>query len=175
MIPRETIDRIYSAAKIEEVVSDYVTLRKRGANLIGLCPFHNEKTGSFTVSPSKGIYKCFGCGASGHALKFIMEIEQCSFVEAVKQLYETERRRSRNQMAVAFASGGVTGAIAAVCFLLHPIHVANPAAQPSLKLFSWMLEHSDILVPALTVAILAVCAAVATTQVYGILKKDYTI
>ena len=95
-------------------------------------------------------------------------------VEAVKQLYETERRRSRNQMAVAFASGGVTGAIAAVCFLLHPIHVANPAAQPSLKLFSWMLEHSDILVPALTVAILAVCAAVAATQIYGILKKDYS-
>ena len=86
MIPRETIDRIFSAAKIEEVVSDYVTLKKRGANLIGLCPFHNEKTGSFTVSPSKGIYKCFGCGASGHAVKFIMEIEQCTFVEAVKQL-----------------------------------------------------------------------------------------
>ena len=86
MIPRETIDRIFAAAKIEEVVADYVTLRKRGANLIGLCPFHNEKTGSFTVSPSKGIYKCFGCGASGHALKFIMEIEQCSFVDAVKQL-----------------------------------------------------------------------------------------
>ena len=86
MIPRETIDRIYSAAKIEEVVSDYVTLRKRGANLIGLCPFHNEKTGSFTVSPSKGIYKCFGCGASGHAVGFIMEIEQCSYVEALKHL-----------------------------------------------------------------------------------------
>ena len=86
MIPRETIDRIYAAAKIEEVVSDYVTLRKRGANLIGLCPFHNEKTGSFTVSPSKGIYKCFGCGASGHAVGFIMEIEQCSYVEALKQL-----------------------------------------------------------------------------------------
>lgn len=86
MIPRETIDKIHAAAKIEEVVSDYVTLKKRGANLIGLCPFHNEKTGSFTVSPSKGIYKCFGCGASGHALKFIMEIEQCSFVDAVKQL-----------------------------------------------------------------------------------------
>ena len=86
MIPRETIDRIYAAAKIEEVVSDYVTLTKRGAHLIGLCPFHNEKTGSFTVSPSKGIYKCFGCGASGHAVQFIMEIEQCTFVEAVKQL-----------------------------------------------------------------------------------------
>ena len=86
MIPRETIEKIYAAAKIEEVVSDYVTLRKRGANLIGLCPFHNEKTGSFTVSPSKGIYKCFGCGASGHAVQFIMDIEQCTFVEALKQL-----------------------------------------------------------------------------------------
>lgn len=86
MIPREVIERILAAAKIEEVVSDYVTLRKRGANLIGLCPFHNEKTGSFTVSPSKGIYKCFGCGVSGNALGFIMEIEQCSYVDAIKQL-----------------------------------------------------------------------------------------
>ena len=86
MIPRETIERIYAAAKIEEVVGDYVTLRKRGANLIGLCPFHHEKTGSFTVSPSKGIYKCFGCGVSGHAVGFIMEIEQCTYVEALKQL-----------------------------------------------------------------------------------------
>lgn len=86
MIPREVIERIYAAAKIEEVVSDYVTLRKRGANLIGLCPFHNEKTGSFTVSPSKGIYKCFGCGVSGHAVGFIMAIEQCSYAEAIKQL-----------------------------------------------------------------------------------------
>lgn len=86
MISRETIDKIHSAAKIEEVVGDYITLKRRGANLIGLCPFHNEKTGSFTVSPSKGIYKCFGCGASGHAIKFVMEIEQCSFVDAVKQL-----------------------------------------------------------------------------------------
>ncbi|MEE0951402.1 MAG: DNA primase [Paludibacteraceae bacterium] len=86
MIPKETIDRIYSAVKIEEVVGDYVTLRKRGANLIGLCPFHNEKTGSFTVSPSKGTYKCFGCNASGLATKFIMDIEQCSYIEAIKHL-----------------------------------------------------------------------------------------
>ena len=77
---------MFAAAKIDEVVGDYVTLTKRGANLIGLCPFHNEKTGSFTVSPSKGIYKCFGCGKSGHAIGFVMEIEQCSFVEAVKQV-----------------------------------------------------------------------------------------
>ena len=86
MIPHEVIERINTVAKIEEVVGDYVTLRRRGANLIGLCPFHDEKTGSFTVSPSKGIYKCFGCGASGHAAKFIMDIEQCSYVEAIKQL-----------------------------------------------------------------------------------------
>ena len=86
MIPREVIDSIYAAAKIEEVVGDYVTLRRRGANLIGLCPFHNEKTGSFTVSPSKGIYKCFGCGKSGQAVGFIMDIEQCSYVDAIKQL-----------------------------------------------------------------------------------------
>ena len=86
MIPREVIDSIYAAAKIEEVVGDYVTLRRRGANLIGLCPFHNEKTGSFTVSPSKGIYKCFGCGQTGHVVNFIMDIEQCSYLEAIKQL-----------------------------------------------------------------------------------------
>ncbi|MCQ2346308.1 MAG: DNA primase [Paludibacteraceae bacterium] len=86
MIPRETVDKVFSAAKIEEVVGDYVTLRKRGANMIGLCPFHTEKTGSFTVSPSKGIYKCFGCGKSGHAIGFIMEIEQCGFADAVRQV-----------------------------------------------------------------------------------------
>ena len=86
MIPKETIDRIYEAAKIEDIVGDYVKLHRRGANLIGLCPFHQEKTGSFTVSPSKGIYKCFGCGVSGHAVKFVQEIEQCSYTEALKQV-----------------------------------------------------------------------------------------
>lgn len=86
MIPRETIDRIFAAARIEDVVGDYVSLKKRGANLIGLCPFHDEKTGSFTVSPSKGIFKCFGCSKAGHAVGFIMEIEQCSYVEAIRQL-----------------------------------------------------------------------------------------
>lgn len=86
MIPRETIDRIYASARIEDVISDYVTLRKRGANLIGLCPFHEEKTGSFTVSPAKGIFKCFGCGKAGNAVNFVMEYEQCSYVEALRTL-----------------------------------------------------------------------------------------
>ena len=86
MIPRDTIDKIYSAAHIEEVVGQYVSLKKRGANLIGLCPFHSEKTGSFTVSPSKGIYKCFGCGKAGNVVNFIMEVEQCSYPDALKLL-----------------------------------------------------------------------------------------
>ncbi len=86
MIPRETIDRIYNAIRIEDVIGDYVSLRKRGANMIGLCPFHDEKTGSFTVSPAKGIYKCFGCGKAGNAVNFIMEIEQCTYSDALRQI-----------------------------------------------------------------------------------------
>jgi DNA primase len=86
MIDQQTIDRIIDAAQIEQVVSDYVTLRKRGVNLIGLCPFHNEKTPSFTVSPSKGICKCFGCGKGGNSVNFIMEVEQLSYHEALKHL-----------------------------------------------------------------------------------------
>lgn len=86
MIDQQTIDRINEAARIEDVVSDYITLRKRGVNLIGLCPFHNEKTPSFTVSPSKGIFKCFGCGKGGNSIHFVMEHEQMSYVEALKLL-----------------------------------------------------------------------------------------
>lgn len=86
MIDPLTVSRIMDAARIEEVVSDYVTLRRRGANLIGLCPFHDEKTGSFTVSPAKGIFKCFGCGKGGNAVHFIMEYEQVSYYEALKLL-----------------------------------------------------------------------------------------
>ena len=86
MIPPQTIDKIFSTAKIEEVVQDYVPLKKRGANLIGLCPFHSERTGSFTVSPSKGIFKCFGCGESGNAVGFVMKIENCSYSDALRTL-----------------------------------------------------------------------------------------
>ena len=86
MIPKETIDEIFEAAKIEEVISDFVTLKKRGANLLGLCPFHNEKTPSFTVSPSKGIYKCFGCGEGGNSVSFLMDKEHYTYPEALKYL-----------------------------------------------------------------------------------------
>ncbi len=86
MIPQETVDRILDAARIDEVVGDFVTLRRRGANLVACCPFHNEKTPSFYVSPSKGIYKCFGCGKAGSAVGFVMEHEHYTYVEALKYL-----------------------------------------------------------------------------------------
>ena len=86
MIDQHTVDRIIAAADIMEVVGDFVTLKKRGVNALGLCPFHNEKTPSFTVSPSKGIYKCFGCGKGGNSVNFIMEHEHMSYVEALKFL-----------------------------------------------------------------------------------------
>lgn len=86
MIDRETIERIMDTAKVEEVVGDFVSLRKRGVNMIGLCPFHNEKTPSFTVSPSKNLWKCFGCGKGGNAVHFIMEHEQLSYPDAIKWL-----------------------------------------------------------------------------------------
>jgi DNA primase len=86
MIDQATIDRILDAAQIVDVVSDFVTLRKRGVNYVGLCPFHNEKTPSFSVSPSKGLCKCFSCGKGGNAVHFIMEHEQMSYYEALKFL-----------------------------------------------------------------------------------------
>ena len=86
MIPQETVSLILDTAQIVDVVSDYVTLRRRGANYVACCPFHNEKTPSFYVSPAKGIYKCFGCGKSGTAVGFVMEEEHCSYVEALRYL-----------------------------------------------------------------------------------------
>ena len=86
MIDQAAVDRILDAAQIVEVVSDFVTLRKRGVNYVGLCPFHNEKTPSFSVSPSKGLCKCFSCGKGGNAVHFIMEHEQMSYPEALRYL-----------------------------------------------------------------------------------------
>ena len=86
MISQNTIQEVLSKINVLEVVGDFVKLKKRGANYIGNCPFHNEKTPSFTVSPSKEIYKCFGCGKSGNSISFIMEHEKYSYVEALKYL-----------------------------------------------------------------------------------------
>ena len=86
MIPQDTVNRILDTAQIVDVVGDFVTLKKRGSNYQACCPFHNEKTPSFSVSPSKGIYKCFGCGKSGTAVGFVMEHENMTYVEALKYL-----------------------------------------------------------------------------------------
>lgn len=86
MIPKETIDLIFETARIDEVVGDFVQLKKRGVNMLGNCPFHDEKTPSFTVSPAKGIYKCFGCGKGGNSVNFVMDHEHFSYPEALKYL-----------------------------------------------------------------------------------------
>ncbi|MDE6862282.1 MAG: DNA primase, partial [Alistipes sp.] len=86
MIDRETIDRIYAAANIVDIVGDYVTLKRQGVNYQACCPFHQEKTPSFVVSPARGIYKCFGCGKGGNAVNFVMEYENVSYPEALKMV-----------------------------------------------------------------------------------------
>ena len=86
MIPKETVDQILDTARIEEVVGDFVTLKRRGSSFVACCPFHNEKTPSFHVTPSRGIYKCFGCGKAGSAVGFVMEYEHMTYPEALRYL-----------------------------------------------------------------------------------------
>lgn len=108
MIARHSIDQVIETAQVEEVISHFVNLRRRGINMIGLCPFHDEKTPSFTVSPTKNIYKCFGCGRGGNAVNFIMEHEGYSFPEAIRylakmyniDLVETEQSQEEKQEAM---------------------------------------------------------------------------
>lgn len=88
MIPQETVREIMETARIEEVVADFVNLKRSGSSMQGLCPFHDEKTPSFSVSPAKNIFKCFGCGRAGDSVGFVMEHEQFSFVEALRYLAE---------------------------------------------------------------------------------------
>lgn len=86
MIPQETVDLILSTARIEEVIGDFVTLKRRGSSYVACCPFHNERTPSFHVTPSKGIYKCFGCGKGGSAVGFLMDYDHRSYGEALRYL-----------------------------------------------------------------------------------------
>ena len=88
MIPQETIDKIFEVARIEEVIRDFVDLKKAGVNYKGRCPFHDEKTPSFVVSPTKGIYKCFGCGKGGNSITFIQELQGASYPEALRYVAE---------------------------------------------------------------------------------------
>ena len=106
MIPADTTAKILEAARIEEVVGEFVSLKRRGSNMLGLCPFHQEKTPSFSVSPSKGIFKCFGCGKAGDSAKFIMEHDHCSYPDALRYLakkyqIEIEEREQTPEELVA--------------------------------------------------------------------------
>ena len=85
-ISETTIEQIRTSADIIDVISSYIELKKRGRNFFGLCPFHDEKTPSFSVNPEKQIYKCFGCGSGGGVINFIMEIDSLDFIEAIKKL-----------------------------------------------------------------------------------------
>ena len=118
MIDRETVDRIYAAANIVDIIGDYVTLKRKGVNYQACCPFHNEKTPSFVVSPSKGVYKCFGCGKGGNAVTFLMEHENITYPEALKmvakrygievrekELSEEEIRRNDDRASLVVLNG----------------------------------------------------------------------
>lgn len=97
MIDQVTIERIQDAARIVDVVSDFITLRKRGANYVGLCPFHDDHSPSFYVSPAKNICKCFACGEGGAPVHFIMKHEQLSYYDALKYLAKSIISRSKKR------------------------------------------------------------------------------
>src|SRR5512138_2043523 len=126
MIPDEKIAEVRERAGIVEVISDYISLKKSGANYLGLCPFHGEKTPSFNVNPARGIFHCFGCGVGGNVVTFVMKMEGISFPEAVKLLAKRvgveiseklptpaeQRRRSekeQNLRIIAAAAGYYSG------------------------------------------------------------------
>ena len=104
MIPRDKIDELLDRASIVQVVGEYVPLKKKGANYVGLCPFHSEKTGSFTVNDDKSMYYCFGCHRGGNAIGFIMEKDGSTFLDAVQMLAD------RFGITIAQEKGEKTGA-----------------------------------------------------------------
>lgn len=143
MIDRETIDRVFAAANIVEIVGDYVTLKRKGVNYMACCPFHNEKTPSFVVSPSKGVYKCFGCGKGGNAITFVMEHESLSFPEAVKvvakrygieiqekELTEEEVRRNDDRESMFVVNGW------AADYFQHYLHESDEGRSVGLSYFT---------------------------------------
>lgn len=132
MISPQTIQQITSRIDILDVIGEFVKLKKRGANYLGLCPFHGEKTPSFTVSPSKEIYKCFGCGKSGNTITFLMELEKYSYVEALKWL--------ANRYNVEVEETEVSNEVRQQQLAADSLHILNSFAQ---KFFTDQLIHSE--------------------------------
>ncbi len=121
MILRKSIEEVIDTARIEEIVGDYVNLKKRGTNLIGLCPFHNEKSPSFIVSPLKGIFKCFGCGKAGNSVQFIIDHDSLSFPEAIRQIAK--------KYSIQLEETEVTAEIEQEKQLIESLYIINNAAK----------------------------------------------
>src|SRR6476661_1171959 len=132
VITQNTIQQILSRIDILDVVGGFVKLKRRGANYLGLCPFHNEKTPSFTVSPTKEIYKCFGCGKSGNAIGFLMEHEKYSYVEALRWL--------ANKYNVEIEETEVSPEVKAQQLTADSLYIINSFAQ---KYFSDVLFNKE--------------------------------
>jgi DNA primase len=132
MIPHDTVQAIIDASRIEDVISDFVSLKRRGTNMVGSCPFHNERTPSFYVSPSKGIYKCFGCGKAGNSVNFVMEHEKFTYPEALRYLAKKYHIdiKEEEETAEQLAEKSVREAL----------FIVNEFAR---KYFSEQLFHSD--------------------------------
>lgn len=136
-IPDDKIEEVQSSVDIVDVVSDYVSLKKRGANFFGLCPFHSEKTPSFSVNPERGIYKCFGCGRGGNVFSFLREVEKIEFVEAVRMLAE------RSGVTLPTPSGDQKGESSVVDSIYHALRLAG-------RFFHSQLTETESGKPALT-------------------------
>src|SRR5580658_5932564 len=135
MISKLTIQKIQDEARVEDVVGEFVTLKKRGANLLGLCPFHNEKTPSFNVNPARNIYKCFGCGKAGGPVQFLMDYQQMSFPDALRYL----AKKYNIEIEEKFDEGEQREQIEKQN-LAESIHIANGYAQ---KFFTDYMLHND--------------------------------
>ncbi|HLP21741.1 MAG TPA: DNA primase [Chitinophagales bacterium] len=136
MISKPTIDKIMDEARVEDVVGEFVTLKKRGANLQGLCPFHNEKTPSFNVSPAKNIYKCFGCGKAGGPLQFLMDYQQLTYPDALRYL----AKKYNIEIDETQVSDEDKKKELEKHNLLESIHIANATAQ---KFYTDYMLHNE--------------------------------
>src|ERR1043165_6715909 len=135
MISKFTIQKITDEARVEDVVGEFVTLKKRGANLLGLCPFHNEKTPSFNVNPARNIYKCFGCGKAGGPVQFLMDYQQMTYPDALRYL----AKKYNIELDETFDEGDQREQIEKQN-LTESIYIANAFAQ---KLFTDYMFNNE--------------------------------
>ena len=133
-IPQNIIDQVRDTAEIYEIVSEYVDLKQRGNNFFGLCPFHDEKTPSFSVSPEKEIFHCFGCGAGGNAITFLMDYEKISFIEAIGKIadkYGIDLNYEKNKTSLDLYAKLYEINIVAEKFFFEKDIVYNPKSENS--------------------------------------------